>query len=79
MERVRWVRLRRAVALSGALLLAFGPFGPLGPFRAADAWAQADAPAASQQAAAIDAAIAAEIADGHLAGAVVVTGDADGA
>nr|WP_081065009.1 serine hydrolase [Burkholderia vietnamiensis] len=65
--------------MSGALLLAFGPFGPLGPFRAADAWAQADAPAASQQAAAIDAAIAAEIADGHLAGAVVVTGDADGA
>ncbi|GBH24148.1 exo-beta-N-acetylmuramidase NamZ domain-containing protein [Burkholderia vietnamiensis] len=78
MERVRWVRLRRAVALSGALLLAFGPFGPLGPFRAADAWAQADAPAASQQAAAIDAAIAAGIADGHRAGAVGVTGDADG-
>jgi CubicO group peptidase (beta-lactamase class C family) len=71
--------LRRAVALSGALLLAFGPLGSFCPFRAADAWAQADAPAASQQAAAIDAAIAAEIADGHLAGAVVVTGDADGA
>lgn len=33
---------------------------------------------APQQAAAIDGAIAAEIADGHLAGAVVVTGDADG-
>ncbi|WP_196486567.1 serine hydrolase [Burkholderia vietnamiensis] len=78
MERVRSPRLRRAVALSGALLLAFGSCGPLGPFRAAGAWAQADAPAASQQAAAIDAAIDAEIADGHLAGAVVVTGDADG-
>ncbi|AOJ77335.1 serine hydrolase [Burkholderia ubonensis] len=65
--------------MSGALLLAFGPLGSFCPFGAADAWAQADAPAASQQAAAIDAAIAAEIADGHLAGAVVVTGDADGA
>ncbi|WP_346268367.1 serine hydrolase [Burkholderia vietnamiensis] len=78
MERVRSARLRRAVALSGALLLAFGPLGLFCPFGAADAWAQAGAPAASQQAAAIEAVIAAEIADGHLAGAVVVTGDEDG-
>lgn len=42
------------------------------------AQAEPDAATVRQQAAAIDEAIAAEIADGHLAGAVVVTGDADG-
>ncbi|WP_176049845.1 serine hydrolase [Burkholderia sp. BCC1644] len=69
MESAQPLRSRCAAALTGALLLALAPAG---------ARADADATAALPPAAAIDAAIAAEIADRHLAGAVVVTGDADG-
>lgn len=68
-ERARSLRSRFAAALTGALLFALASTG---------ARAEPDEVRARQQAAAIDEAIAAEIADGHLAGAVVVTGDADG-
>ncbi|WP_174242096.1 MULTISPECIES: exo-beta-N-acetylmuramidase NamZ domain-containing protein [Burkholderia] len=71
-ESAQSLRSRCAAALTGALLSALLP---------ADAHAAPDAGLATmpqRQAAAIDAAIAAEIADGHLAGAVVVAGDADG-
>ncbi|WP_396333395.1 exo-beta-N-acetylmuramidase NamZ domain-containing protein [Burkholderia anthina] len=61
--------MRCAAALTGALLIALASAG---------ARAQPDTAAAPRQAAPIDEAIAAEIADGHLAGAVVVTGDAAG-
>lgn len=61
--------VRCAAALTGALLFALASSG---------AQAEPDTTTVRQQAAAIDEAIAAEIADGHLAGAVVMTGDADG-
>ncbi|MBJ9967702.1 exo-beta-N-acetylmuramidase NamZ domain-containing protein [Burkholderia seminalis] len=63
MNLARSLRSRCAATLTGALLFALAP---------------ADVRAESGTAAAIDEAIAAEIADGRLAGAVVVTGDADG-
>lgn len=69
MKRARSRRSRCAAALAGALLFALASAG---------AQADPDTAAATQQAVAIDEAIVAEIADGHLAGAVVVTGDADG-
>lgn len=69
-ESAQSLRSRCAAALTGALLFALMPAG---------AGAAPDGSTAPQrQAAAIDAAIAAEIADGHLAGAVVETGDAYG-
>ncbi|WP_239007291.1 exo-beta-N-acetylmuramidase NamZ domain-containing protein [Burkholderia diffusa] len=68
-EQARSLRSRCAAALTGALLFMLASAG---------AHAESDTAAARQQTAAIDEAIAAEIADGHLAGAVVVTGDADG-
>ncbi|WP_322072935.1 exo-beta-N-acetylmuramidase NamZ domain-containing protein [Burkholderia cepacia] len=71
-ESAQSLRSRCAAALTGALLFALAPAGARAVRDAAPATA------AQRQAAAIDAAIAAEIADGHLAGAVVVTGDADG-
>ncbi|WP_175817418.1 exo-beta-N-acetylmuramidase NamZ domain-containing protein [Burkholderia diffusa] len=69
MEQARSLRSRCAAALTGALLFTLA---------SAAAHAESDTAAAQQQTAAIDEAIAAEIADGHLAGAVVVTGDANG-
>ncbi len=68
-EQARSLRSRCAAALTGALLFTLA---------SAAAHAESDTAAAQQQTAAIDEAIAAEIADGHLAGAVVVTGDANG-
>lgn len=69
-ESAQSLRSRCAAALTGALLFGLMP---------ASAGAAPDATTAPQrQAAAIDAAIAAEIADGHIAGAVVETGDAYG-
>ncbi|WP_200882389.1 exo-beta-N-acetylmuramidase NamZ domain-containing protein [Burkholderia pyrrocinia] len=68
-ESAQSLRSRCAAALTGALLLALAPVC---------ARAEVDPAAALPPAAAIDAVIAAEIADRHLAGAVVVTGDADG-
>ncbi|WP_409364359.1 serine hydrolase [Burkholderia sp. Bp8991] len=68
-EQARSLRSRCAAALTGALLFALAPAG---------ASAESGMPATQRQAVSIDEAIAAEIADGHLAGAVVVTGDADG-
>ncbi len=61
--------LRCAVTLTVALMFGLASTG---------ARAQPDPTTAPQEAAAIGDAIAAEIADGHLAGAVVVTGDAGG-
>ncbi|ORT85122.1 serine hydrolase [Burkholderia puraquae] len=72
MESAQSLRSRCAAALTGALLLALLPTGARAAPDAALATAQ------QREAVAIDAAIAAEIADGHLAGAVVVAGDADG-
>ncbi|CAI8692859.1 exported hypothetical protein [Burkholderia sp. IT-111MI5] len=68
-ESAQSLRSRCAAALTGTLLLALAPVC---------ARAEVDPAAALPPAAAIDAVIAAEIADRHLAGAVVVTGDADG-
>ncbi|MDN7875056.1 exo-beta-N-acetylmuramidase NamZ domain-containing protein [Burkholderia aenigmatica] len=66
-ESAQSLRSCCAAALTGALLFGLMP---------ASTGAAPDATTApQQQAAAIDAAIAAEIADGHLAGAVVETGD----
>ncbi|AVR06462.1 serine hydrolase [Burkholderia thailandensis] len=70
MESAQSLRLRRVAALSGALTFILASAG---------AHAGAGRPLAPPSAAvAIGAAIDAEIADGHIAGAVVVTGDAGG-
>ncbi|WP_063534394.1 exo-beta-N-acetylmuramidase NamZ domain-containing protein [Burkholderia sp. MSMB1589WGS] len=73
MESAQSLRFRCVAALSGALMLASPVSAPPG--------AHADAgrhPAPQSAAVAIGAAIDAEIADGHITGAVVVTGDAGG-
>ncbi|MBP0605093.1 MULTISPECIES: exo-beta-N-acetylmuramidase NamZ domain-containing protein [Burkholderia] len=72
MDAVKRARSRRfpcAAALIGALLFALASAGVR---------AEPDTSAAAPQATAIDEATVREIADGHLAGAVVVTGDAAG-